>query len=88
MKAFYTSSNKTILNFFNKSDLDKTYKNIFIRHVLSKLERHLNGEYEYSNSEIFNSDDDEEDTFDGNDSEYFIENESFHNLIENFIKKV
>ena len=89
LKAFYTSSNKTILNFFNnKSDLDKTYKNIFIKHVLSKLDRHLNGEYEYSNSEIFNSDDDEEDTFDGNDSEYFIENESFHNLIENFIKKV
>ena len=87
LKAFYTSSNKTILNFFNKSDLDKTYKNIFIRHVLSKLERHLNGEYEYSNSEIFNSDDDEEDTFDGNDSECFIENESFHDLIENFIRK-
>jgi hypothetical protein len=87
LKAFYTSSNKTILNFFNKSDLDKTYKNIFIKHVLPKLERHLNEEFEYSNSEIFNSDNDEEDTFDGNDSECFREYESFNTLIENFIRK-
>jgi len=87
LKTFYTSSNKTILKFFNYSHLDKAYKNIFIKYVLSKLERNLNEEYEYSDSEIFNSEDDEEDTYDGNDSEYFREYESFHKLIENFIRK-
>ena len=87
LKAFYTSSNKTILNIFNDSDIDKAYKNIFIKYVLSKLERNLNEEYEYSDSEIFNIEDDEEDTYDGNDTEYFREYESFHTLIENFITK-
>ena len=55
--------------------------------MLSKLERNLNEEYEYSDSEIFNIEDDEEDTYDGNDTEYFREYESFHTLIENFITK-
>ena len=87
LKAFYTSSNKTILKAFNDSDIDKTYKNIFIKYVLPKLERNLNEEYEYSDSEIFNIEDDEEDTYDGNDTEYFREYESFHTLIENFITK-
>jgi hypothetical protein len=80
LNAFYTSSNNTILNFFKNSNLDKTYKNIFI-------ENHLNEEYEYSNSEIFNSDNDDENTFDGNDREYFRESELFLKLIENFITK-
>ena len=87
LKVFYTSSNQTILNFFNDSDIDKAYKNIFIKYVLSKLERNLNEEYEYSDSEIFNIEDDEEDTYDGNDTEYFREYESFHTLIESFITK-
>ena len=87
LKTFYTSSNKTILKFFNDSDIDNAYKNIFIKYVLSKLERNLNEEYEYSDSEIFNLEDDEEDTYDGNDSEYLREYESFHKLIENFIRK-
>ena len=87
LRTFYTSSNKTILKFFNDSDIDNVYKNIFIKYVLSKLERNLNEEYEYSDSEIFNIEDDEEDTYDGNDSEYFREYESFHTLIENFIRK-
>ena len=87
MKTFYTSSNKTILKFFNDSDIDNAYKNIFIKYVLSKLERNLNEEYEYSDSEIFNLEDDEEDTYDGNDSKYLREYESFHKLIENFIRK-
>ena len=80
LNAFYTSSNNTILNFFKNSNLDKTYKNIFI-------ENNLNEEYEYSNSEIFNSDNDDENTFDGNDREYFRESELFLKLIENFITK-
>ena len=80
LNVFYTSSNNTILNFFKNSNLDKTYKNIFI-------ENHLNEEYEYSNSEIFNSDNDDENTFDGNDREYFRESELFLKLIENFITK-
>lgn len=54
--------------------------------MLSKFERHLNEEDDYSISEIFNSDDDEEDTFDGNDCECFREHESLHTLIKNFIK--
>ena len=84
MKTFYTSSNNTILNFFNNSNLDNTYKNIFFE---CKLEKYLNEEYEYSNSEIFNIEDDDENTFDGNDRECFRESESFLNLIENFITK-
>jgi hypothetical protein len=85
LKTFYTSSNNTILNFFNKSNLDMTYKNIFIECVKSKLEKYLNEEYEYSNSEIFNIEDDDENTFDGNDRESFTESEWFLNLIRKFI---
>ena len=83
LKSFYTSSNNTLLNIFNNSDLDNTYKNFFIKYVKSKLERQLNEEYEYSMPEIFNSDDDDENTFDGNDREC----ESFLNSIEKFIRK-
>ena len=53
----------------------------------SKIEKHLNEEYEYSNSEIFNSDDDDENTFDGNDKECFRESELLLILIEQFITK-
>ena len=87
LKTFYTSSNNTILNFFNKSYLDNAYKNIFIEYVISKLEKNLNEEYEYSNSEIFNIEDDDENKFDGNDRESFRESEWFLNLIEKFITK-
>ena len=85
LKTFYTSSNNTILNFFNKSNLDRTYKNTFIECMKSKLEKYLNEEYEYSNSEIFNIEDDDENTFDGNDRESFTESEWFLNLIGKFI---
>ena len=87
LKTFYTSSNNAILNFFNNSNLDKDYKNNFIICVKSKIEKHLNEEYEYSNSEIFNSDDDDENTFDGNDKECFRESELLLILIEQFITK-
>jgi hypothetical protein len=85
LKTFYTSSNNTIINFFNSSNLDQTYKNNFIICVKSKLEKYLNEEYEYSNSEIFNIEDDDENTFDGNDRESFTESEWFLNLIGKFI---
>ena len=85
LTTFYTSSNNTILNLFNNSNLDKEYKDIFIICVKSKLEKHLNEEYEYSNSEIFNSDDDDENTFDGNDRECFKESELLLEIIEKFI---
>ena len=87
LKTFYTSSNNTIINFFNNSEVDNNYKNNFINCVIFKLNRNLNEENEYSDSEIFNSEDDNEDTYDGNDRECFKENESFHKLLKNFIEK-
>jgi len=85
LRTFYISPNTTIINFFNNSDVDNFYKKNFIDCMINKLERNLNEGNDYSISEIFNIDDDDKDTFDGNDSE--CSKDSFYNLIGKFIRR-
>ena len=85
LKLFYHSSNSTILKFFEDNESHNFYKNIFIDIITPKYERELNSEYDYSFSEIFDNDNEDENTFDGNDSNIFRKYESFKTLIKKFL---
>ena len=88
LRIFYFSKNKTIINSFNVNKKDKIYKDNFINCINPKFERKLKDEYEYCDSEIFNSINENEDTFDGNDSFNITRNIfSLNLLIEKFLEK-
>ena len=87
LNTFYTSLNPLIINKFDKHILDNKIKDIFLKYVNPKFERQLDEDYEYSESEIFNSDNDCNNTFDGNDSFYLKEYESLQKVIDKFLKK-
>jgi hypothetical protein len=87
LKCFYTSSNKKILKYFEKHRLDSKYKDIFLKSINSDIERKIGEIYEYSDSEIFDSDDDNDNTFDGNNVSIRKEFPSIENIIEKFSKK-
>ena len=87
LNTFYTSLNPLIINKFDEHILDNKIKDIFLKYVNPKFERQLDEDYEYSESEIFDSDNDCNDTFDGNDSYYFKEYESLNTVIGKFLKK-
>jgi hypothetical protein len=87
LNTFYTSLNPLIINNFDKRILDNKIKDIFLKYVNPKFERQLDEDYEYSESEIFDSDNDCNNTFDGNDSFYLKEYESLKTVIDKFLKK-
>lgn len=87
LKLFYSSNNPTILRHFKECNLDNIYKNIFNESIIPKLERQLGENDEFSNSEIFNSDDDEENTFDGNNIEIKREIWTIKKIIDRFFYK-
>ena len=87
LKFFFTSTNQKILNHFEKYILDKNYKDIFLKSINSEIERKIGEIYEYSESEIFNSDDDNNNTFDGNNESLLKEFPTFEKIIEKFSKK-
>jgi hypothetical protein len=89
LNLFYSSNNKTILNYFNNSYLDNIYKNIFMKDsIKNKFDRQLNEDYEYTNDEIFDIEKDGDDTFDGDDCEINREFLCFKNIISNFLDKI
>ena len=55
--------------------------------INDKLERKILDELEYSDSEIFNSDNENNDTFDGNDVNLPRKFVSFNKTIVNFLEK-
>ena len=87
LNSFYTSSNKKILKYFEKYQLDKKYKDIFLKSINSEIERKIGEIYEYSDSEIFDSDNDNDNTFDGNNASMQKEFPTIEKIIEKFLKK-
>ena len=87
LKIFYSSFNPAILKHFKKSKLDNIIKDTFIQSINPNIERKLLDDYDYSFSEIFNSYNELNDTFDGNDSEIQRKKYSLKEIIEKFLKK-
>ena len=87
LKIIYSSFNQKILKYFRKSKLDNKIKDIFIQSINPNLERKLLDDYEYSFSEIFNSENELNDTFDGNDIDIDRNYPCLKQLIEKFLKK-
>ena len=87
LSCFYSSINKKILNYFEKNQLDKKYKDIFLKSINSEIDRKIGEIYEYSDSEIFDSDNDNNNTFDGNNASILKEFPTIEKIIEKFIKK-
>ena len=87
LKLFYKSLNPYILKHFKNSKLDSAYKTFFIKSLIPKLEIKLIDDYKFSESEIFNSDNEKINTFDGNDDRIKPKLPSFCNIVEKFINK-
>ena len=87
LKLFYTSLNPYISNCIEKYSKDNKIKNLFMNSINDKLERKILDELEYSDSEIFNSDNENNDTFDGNDVNLPRKFISFNKTIVNFLEK-
>ena len=88
LRLFYFSKNKTIINYINNNKMNKIFKDNFINCINQKFERNLLDEYVYLDSEIFNSFNENEDTFDGNDSINMSRNIfPIKSLINNFFDK-
>ena len=67
--------------------MDSAYKTFFIKSLIPKLEIKLIDDYKFSESEIFNSDNEKINTFDGNDDRIKPKLPSFCNIVEKFINK-
>ena len=67
--------------------MDSAYKTLFIKSLFPKLEIKLIDDYKFSESEIFNSDNEKINTFDGNDDKIKPKLSSFFNIVEKFIYK-
>jgi hypothetical protein len=87
LSCFYTSTNKKVLKYFGKNQLDKKYKDIFLKSINSEIDRKIGEIYEYSDSEIFDSDNDSNNTFDGNNASIQKEFPTIEKIIEKFLKK-
>ena len=88
LRTFCFSKNKTIINYFNENKSNKIFKDNFNKCIIPKFERKLLDEYVYFDSEIFNSFNENEDTFDGNDSNNISRNIfPIKSLIYNFLDK-
>ena len=87
LKLFYTSLNPYISNCIEKYSKDNKIKNLFMNSINDKLERKILDELEYSDSEIFNSDNENNDTFDGNGVNLPRKFVSFNKTIVNFLEK-
>ena len=85
LKLFYTSNNPYIKQNLEQFEIDKKMKNNFKDSIIPKMERQLLDNYEYSDSEIFNDENDNNKTFDGNDMEK--QYECFEKLCKKFIDK-
>lgn len=89
LKIIYESSNKYFLNHFEESKLDNHNKEIFCQSIKPKMEMKLDYEnYEYSDSEIYNCENDCDTTFDGNDPEINRQFECFNKTILKYSKKL
>ena len=91
LNYFFSSLNKKILKHFDKSEseniLEKKYKDIFLKSIKPKFERKIGGNYDYSESEIFDSNMDNDNTFDGNNISITIEFPTISKIIEVFSDK-
>ena len=87
LRLFFTSLNKTISNYIEKYEKDTKIKNLFLDSVDTKLERKILDDLEYSDSEIFNSDNENNDTFDGNDVNLPRKFDSFNKTVGKFLEK-
>ena len=91
LNCFFSSSNKKIKKHFEKDEsenkLEKKYKDIFLKSIKPKLERDIGGNYDYSESEIFDSDKDSDNTFDGNNISMHAEFPTMNKIIEIFSNK-
>ena len=80
LNIFYSSNNQQILKFMKNN-----FKEIFNDYMKPKLDCKLLDQWEYSYSEIFNSENENNDTFDGNDIS--INRHSFKKIIIKFLEK-
>jgi hypothetical protein len=87
LRIIYDSKNPYILKIFEKFEKDENSKNIFNDYMTPKLERKLLDEWEYSFSEIFNSENENNTTFDGNDIELKRNFDSFNKMTQIFLDK-
>ena len=87
LRIIYDSKNAYILKIFEKFEKDENSKNIFNDYMTPKLERKLLDEWEYSFSEIFNSENENNTTFDGNDIELKRNFDSFNKMTQIFLDK-
>ena len=85
LRIIYDSKNPYILKIFEKFEKDENSKNIFNDHMTPKLERKLLDDWEYSFSEIFNSENENNTTFDGNDIELKRSFDSFNKMTQIFL---
>ena len=91
LNYFFSSLNKKILKHFDKNEyenkLEKKYKDIFLKSIRPKFERKIGGNYDYSESEIFDSNMDNDNTFDGNNLSLHIEFPTIDKIIKIFSDK-
>ena len=87
LRLFFSSLNKNITKYIEEYEIDTKIKNIFIDSVNPKLERKILDEPEYSDSEIFNSDNENNDIFDGNDIDIPRNFDSFNKTVGKFLEK-
>ena len=87
LRLIYDSNNPYILTIFEKFLKDEYSKTIFNDHMTLKLQRKLLDEWEYSFDEIFNSENENNTTFDGNDEEIKRNFDSFNKMTQTFLNK-
>ena len=87
LNIFYSSNNPYILKFLSEYQICNIYKDIFNDYMKPKLERKLLDEWDYSNSEIFNSKNENNDTFDGNDIDIKRQYDPFTKIVIHFLEK-
>ena len=87
LRLIFNSNNPYILTIFQTFQKDNITKNIFNDFMNPKLERKLLDELDYSFSEIFNSENENNTTFDGNDVELKKSYNSFNKIIGIFLNK-
>ena len=87
LRIIYSSFNNHILKYFEENEKDKEIKEIFNNTIKEKYERNILDEMEYSFSDIFNSYNDNNKTFDGNDLGFKRSFNSFNDSLKKFFKK-
>ena len=88
LKKFFCSFNPSVVTFFQKNILERRYKELFIASFYDRFNKQLDEDYSFTCSEIFNEGNNNDNTYDGNDSSAEIKKyNSFQETVEKYINK-